>query len=411
VKQGSYGIERGKLMGFSSFLSYDEIENWIGNYIHCHREIAYIESIGQSDEGRAIKAVHVTNNSLPMDEKEIALIIVGRHGDEVGTRVVGPAVLEWLASRDAQEIRDRQHVIVIPIANPDGCIHEVFGAPATHLSDIEKSALLPLGARYIPEIVMDVHSVGKEKRGLNWGGLEAVIIDQNATEGEDQYILGEMARGMLRAAAREGYPFLLHTLEPYGNLKKKAEALAGYSFNNHVNRALYDAFHPLTFGMEVNHFVLRPDETARSGLAVIKSMLEMGSRVFPWEYHPGYPNRILSGDFLAWIGPRGRNAHARRASRKEIWSKRHFFRVPFAPYREMMDRHSVRITVRYAGEEEITNGITIGFRIRGLPRIRSITVNGEHRDYYVKRDECSTYVFVDLEAIKQDDMREVVARF
>jgi hypothetical protein len=398
-------------MKFSSFLSYDEIEDWIEHYLHDHREIAHVDSIGQSDERRPIKAVHVTNNSLPMDEKETALIILGRHGDEVGTRVVGPAVLEWLASRDAQEIRDRQHVIVIPIANPDGCIHEVFGAPAAHLSDSEKGSLLPLGDRYIPDIVMDVHSVGKEKRGLNWGGLEAVIINQNAAEGEDQYILGEMARQMLHAAAGEGYPFLLHTLEPYQDLKKKREALAGYVFNNHVNGVLYDAFHALTFGMEVNHFVLRPDETARSGLAVIKSMLEMGNRIFPWEYHPGYPNRILSGDFLAWIGPRGKNAHARRISRKEIWSKRRFFKVPFAPYREMPDRHSVRITVRYAGEQAIAGGIAIGFRIRGLPKIRSITVNGDHRDYYLKRDECSTYVFLDLERIEKDDTREVVARF
>lgn len=398
-------------MKFKSYLSYEEVEDWIENYINTNKELAHAEIIGHSKEGRAIKAVHVTNNSLSMDEKEIAFVIVGRHGDEVGTRVVGPAVLEWLASHDAKEIRDRQHVIVIPIANPDGCIHEVFGAPVTHLSDLEKSSLLPLGARYLPDIVLDVHSVGKEKHGLNWGGLEAVIIDQNATEGEDRYILGEMAREMLHAAGREGYPFLLHTLEPYGDLKKKAEALTDLSFNNHVNRALYDAFHPLTFGMEVNHFVLRPDETARSGLAVIKSMLEMGNRVFPWDYHAGYPNRILSGDFLAWIGPRGRNAHERRTSRKEIWSKRRFFKAPFTPYREMLDMHSARITVKYTGEEPIASGITMGFRIRGTPRITSITMNGEKIDYYIKGDECSTYVFLDLEAIEEDDRRELAAQF
>jgi hypothetical protein len=398
-------------MEFSSFLSFEEIEKWIEQYIHDNREIASVETIGHSDEQRAIKAIHVTNNSLPMDEKEIALIIVGRHGDELGTRVVGPAVLEWLATNDAKAIRDHQHVIVVPVANPDGCVHEVFGAPVTHLSSLEKSALLPLAAKYLPDIVIDVHSVGKEKRGLNWGGLEAVIIDQNATEGEDQYILGEMARKMLHAAAREGYPFLLHTLEPYGNRKKKAEALTNSSFNNHVNRALYDAFHPLTFGMEVNHFVLRPDETAQSGLAVIKSMLKMGNHVFSWDYHAGYPNRILSGDFLAWIGPRGRNAQQKRISRKEIWSKRRFFEVPFAPYREMLDMHSARITVKYLGEHAIASGITMSFRIRGTPRIKTITMNDEKIDYYVKTDECSTYVFLDLETLNKDDMREVVAQF
>jgi hypothetical protein len=396
-------------MKFSSLLSWKEIENWIEKYLHAHREIAWVETIGRSEEDRAIKAVHVTNNSVPMEQKEIALIIAGRHGDELGTRVVGPAVLEWLASNDAQAIRDRQHVIMVPVANPDGCVHEVFGAPGDHISATEQGSLLAVGARYLPDIVMDVHSLGKEKRGLNWGGLEAVIMDQNAAQGEDQYIMGEMAREMVHAAAKEGFPFLLHTLEHYTDFKKTSAALADVSFNNYVNGALYDAFHPLTFGMEVNHFVLSPNETAQSGLAVIKAMLAMGNRVFPWDCYAGYPNRILSGDFLAWIGPRGRNAHERRTSRQEIWSKRRFFESPFVPYREMLDRHSVRITVKYTGEKEIAQGITIGFRLRGTPRINSITANGEHADYHVTQDECSTYVFVDLEAIGRNDIRELMA--
>lgn len=398
-------------MEFSSFISYEEIEKWIEQYVDNNKEIAYIEIIGQSNEGKDIKAVHVTDSTLPINEKEVALIIIGRHGDELGTRVVGPALLDWLASKDAKETIDCQHIIVVPIANPDACVHATFGLPVYRLSDLEKRSLIPLGVKYIPDVVMDVHSVGKDKFGLNWGGLEAVIIDQNAKAGEDQYILGEMAREMVNAAAIAGYPFLLHTLEPYQDLRKKADTLSEFAFNNHVNVALYDSFHSLTFGMEVNHFVLSPNDTAKSGLAVIKSLLVMGHRVFPWEYYSGYPNRILSGDLLAWISPRGKNANERRNSRKEIWSKRNFFEVPFNPYRKMLDDHSVGITVKYSGEEEITNGITISFRIRGTPRIKSINMNNEKIDYYVKEDNCSTYVFFDLESIKKNDVREIVAQF
>jgi hypothetical protein len=243
---------------------------------------------------------------VPIGDKEIALIIIGRHGDELGTRVVGPSILDWLASEAAQKTRDHQHVIVVPVANPDGCVHNVFGLLVHHLSDLEKRTLLPLGEKYVPDIVIDVHSVGKEKFALNWGGLEGVIIDQNAKAGKDQYILGEMAREIIHGAARAGYPFLLHTLEYYQQLRKKADGLPESKFNNHVNGALYKAFHPLAFGMEVNYFVLSPHDTAQSGLAVITAMLERGNRISPWEYYPGYPNRILSGDFLVWIGPRGK---------------------------------------------------------------------------------------------------------
>jgi hypothetical protein len=77
----------------------------------------------------------------------------------------------------------------------------------------------------------------------------------------------------------------------------------------------------------------------------------------------------------------------------------------------MKDDHSVSITVNYSGEEEITSGITISFRIRGAPKFRKLTANGDSIDYLVKRDECSTYLFVDLEGIRKKDVREIVAEF
>ena len=109
-----------------------------------------------------------------------------------------------------------------------------------------------------------------------------------------------MAREMIDAAAAGGYPFLLHTLEPYRRLREKADGLADVAFNNHMNAALYNAYHALTFGMEVNHFVLSPRETAESGLAVVASLLKMGNRVFPWERYSGIeryrrPGQPISG--------------------------------------------------------------------------------------------------------------------
>ena len=399
-------------MQFDSFINYETLEDWVERFVSNHGKIARAEVIAESAEGRAIRAVHLTNAALPDNDKEVALIIIGRHGNEIGTRVVGPAVLEWLASDAAKEILDRQHVIVVPVANPDGCAHTVFGLPVYHLSGLEKRSLLSLAAKYPPDVVLDVHSLGKEtSMGLNWGGLEAIVIDHTANAGEDQYIIREMAREMIDAAAAGGYPFLFHTLEPYQHSREKADGLTDYAFNNHVNAALYDTYHALTFGVEVNHFALKPHETAESGLAVIKSLLKMGNRVFPWELHAGYPNRIISGDFLASIRPRGKDAGERRHSRKDIWANRRFFRTPFDPYREVRDTHSVSATVKYTGEAEIAGGITISFRIRGMPRIKSVALNGERVDYYQKEDECSTHVVVELEAIKKDDTREIVAEF
>ena len=59
----------------------------------------------------------------------------------------------------------------------------------------------------------------------------------------------------------------------------------------------------------------------------------------------------------------------------------------------------------------VIGGITVSFRIRGMPRIKRVALNGERVDYYKTEDECSTHVFVELEAIKKDDTREIVAEF
>ena len=141
------------------------------------------------------------------------------------------------------------------------------------------------------------------------------------------------------------------------------------------------------------------------------TLLNMGNCVFPWEFYDGYPNRIISGDFLASLRPRGKDARERRNSRKEIWANRHLFRTPFDPYREMLDTHSVKATVKYTGEAGIAGGITVSLRIRGNPDIKRAALNGERVDYYKKEDECSTYVFVELEAIKKDDTREIIVEF
>lgn len=85
-------------MPFDSFIDY---EDWVDQFVKSHGKIAREEIIAESVEGRLIRAVHLTNQDMPDNDKEVALVIIGRHGNEIGTRVVGPAVLEWLATEEA----------------------------------------------------------------------------------------------------------------------------------------------------------------------------------------------------------------------------------------------------------------------------------------------------------------------
>ena len=171
-------------MPFDSFIDYEALENWIDRFLDVHETIARAEVLAETVEGRPIGAVHLTDPGVSENDKEVALIVIGRHGNEIGTRVVGPAVFEWPASAAAQEILERQHIIVVPVANPDGCAHTVFGLPVYRLSGLEKRSLLPLAAAHPPDVVLDILSLGRETgMGLNWGGLEAIVIDHTADAG------------------------------------------------------------------------------------------------------------------------------------------------------------------------------------------------------------------------------------
>jgi hypothetical protein len=191
-------------MIYDSFPSLDEIYQGLDQFADTNSDIARIESLGLSAEDREIKAAYVTDNSIPAEKKEVALVICGRHGQELGTRVVGPALLDWLASAEGEETRQHQLVIVVPVANPDGCVRGEFWAPNDKLSETEENTIAALAEAYQPDAVIDIHS---------WGDLsdgEAVVTANTCHSGEDVFIHESIAAKMAEHAGAKGYPFLIH---------------------------------------------------------------------------------------------------------------------------------------------------------------------------------------------------------
>lgn len=364
----------GDLMNDGDFPSLDDIDQDLDRFADGHSDIAHIESLGLSAEGRDVKAVYVTDNSIPATEKEVAVVVCGRHGSELGTRVVGTALLDWLSSAEGEETRRRQLVIVVPVANPDGCMREEFWAPGDGLSETEENTIAALARAYQPDAVMDVHS---------WGGVldgEAIVTANTSDSGEDAFIHRALGTKMVEEAARQGYPFLLHSVRlPDG-------------YNNFFCGMCYGHFHSLVFGMEVNHSFLKPEETVESGMAIIKTLLNEGNTRSPWEPHVGYPNRILLGDFFTAIRSTGSNAAERRTSRSEIWRNRKCFTVP---QREFLAPHTIRVATEYAGAS-LSGGYALVCRIRGSPDFKTIRLNGKDVEATTYEDNCSTYVCVDI---------------
>jgi zinc carboxypeptidase len=395
-------------MHFNDYPSYTELREQLESMVRQNDSVAWAETIGRSTEGREIRAIHVTNREVPIEEKEISLVICGRHGDELGTRVVGPFLLEWLCSAKAESLLMHQHVILVPIANPDGCANVSFGLPRDRLSKMEQQTILRIAGELVPDVVIDVHSLGKEKYGYHWGGLQAVVIDHKAASGEDQFIIQNMASQVIQTACDQGYHYLLHDVGFYQNLGQRIKAVSSSGYNDHFSKACYNAFHSLTFGVEVNHFFYTPDDTGQSGKRIIRALLLTGNRHYPWEYYAGFPNRLLGGDFLASIRARGITAGERRRSRQEIWQNIDGFVKYQAPYRKTPSKHAIEIICKYSGSQKIAQGFTLCFCLARQSKIKKIQLNAEAVDYQVKEASCCKHVFVDVANLAIVDEKEIL---
>lgn len=395
-----------------------EIYQWLDDWVEKNKNVARQEVIGKSPEHWDIPAVFITNENVPNDDKQIAVITLGRHGQEVGTRVVGPEIIRHLCSGDAEEIRKTQIVIVVPVVNPEGFVLNKFQSSMTSLTKTERFVLGKLLMEFPPDMMIDFHSLGKSAGSKYDQGDMEVIIPANTTRwAMDEQIHEYVAREMRKSAESAGWPYEIHTLEdlapyyfgdtkmgnmPWSSLKEKVFLLHMQDFYDHYHIPEEDRYtnytcgpaylkwHTLVFGMETNHYALsRAGDIALSGLVPCASLLKMGSTRLPWEKDKGYPVNILQGDFRISVRPLGQNASERRASRIRIWNERKNFNLP---QREMIDHETTIARVRYFGRD-LPMEFALCLRMRQKD-IKSVTTRGNEVQFETFKDPCSTYVYI-----------------
>jgi len=192
-----------------------EIYVWIDNFVADNSEIADKIILGKSEDNKwEVPAVVVTNKSVLEDEKQIAIVTLTRHGQERGTRVVGPEILNYLTSDDAGETRDKQIVIVVPVVNPVGVVLDEFHSTLYGITEHEKKIFGKLCDLYTPDMMIDYHSLGKTEGEKYDSGDMEVIVPANSTKwGMDEQIYQHVSDKLREAAAAEGWPYEVHTLE------------------------------------------------------------------------------------------------------------------------------------------------------------------------------------------------------
>jgi len=364
----------------NSFPSFEEIYKYANKFVEEHPEIAWSEVVGVSEEGQDVMAIHVTDKTFSSEGKEMFLAIYGRHGNELGTRVAGIGLLEWLESKEALEVRKRQHVIIVPVANPDGNAKNKFHAPENGLSKLEENIISNLAETYKPDAVVDVHS-------LWYNDLEAIIDAHPDSWGEDDMIYQRLAMRMWETVENSGNPFIVTNSK---NIKKVLKAL---DYNNFLCEAFYEKVHPLVFGIELNHFNRSPLDVRNVGVVCVSSLLKAGNQRFPWQKNSGYPNQILLGDLFTSIRARGKNASERRKSRVEIWKNRKHFQ---RPKRSTISDNKIKIETGYSGKK-LSFSFDLTTRIRKDRSIQGVSLNGKNvHEFSTFQDRSSTYVSVPI---------------
>ena len=396
-----------------------EIYTWIDDFVAGHSDIAEKIILGRSDnDAWEIPAVVVTNRAVAEAEKQTAVITLSRHGHERGTRVVAPEILNYLGSAEAAETREKQTVVVVPVVNPEGVAADKFNSSMYGITELEKRIFGKLCSRFVPDMMIDFHSLGKTDGPRYDRGDMEVILPANSTKwAMDEQIHQYVAARMQAAAEENGWPYEIHTLEdlsfyyfgepngrlPQTYLQEKVfllhiqnpyeqydfpESPAGYT--NYTCGPAYLRWHTLVFGMETNHFAISPGQgLGESGMIPCRALLEMGNQRFAWEKDPGYPVNILCGDFRISIRPKGANPGERRASREKLWQERFYFDVL---RREMPEPATTQAEVRYIGER-FPLEFNVCLRMRQSD-IRQVWVDDREVSFETFTDNCCVFVSI-----------------
>jgi len=399
-----------------------EIYSWLDEFVKKNSAIAEKKILGRSENDRyEIPAVIITNRSVPDVEKQIAFVTLARHGQERGARVVGPEILSYLASDEACETRDNQTVVVVPVVNPEGVVQDKFNSTMYGITDLEKRIFGNLCSQFTPDMMIDYHSLGKSGATKYDRGDMEVIIPANSTRwGMDEQIYQYVAGKMLEAAEEKGWPYEIHTLEdlsfyyfgeptgrlPHRYMQEKVfllhiqNAYEHYDFtgnlpgySNYTCGPAYMRWHTLVFGMETNHWAIKPEDgLGESGMIPCKALLEMGNKRFPWEKDAGYPTNILCGDFRISIRPTGKNPGERRISREKIWKERVNFDIL---KREMLDDPETTLAEVGYIVENLPLEFKLCLRMR-QDEIKKVMVEGKEVEFETFKDKCSTFVSIPM---------------
>lgn len=318
------------------------LEGWVEQ----KPELARIEVIGKSWMSRPpfkldsptcdILALHVTDSTVPEEDKQVVVI--------VGMRVVfsvAPSLVlhtaRWLLGNDplAAETRRHQHVIFVPSARPyyqaiGGMIpeslydHWTWEGVQDPETNIEAAAIQKFLDTWQPEVFVDLSSRVVHR--------EAMVMEAAGLRGRSALsscYVPEIPLRLRKAAAAGGYQ--IHDMHPHfgHGIVPSPVPLPGanayyYLRSWKVLPTDYAYRHHHTLGLPVIA------SFRESFSLMMKELFRIGNDTWAGERSAGYPTRVVGGAGPVMVAAWGTNAAQQRASRCELWQKKRQVGVSYA---------------------------------------------------------------------------------
>lgn len=381
--------------------SYDDVVEQIDRLQRQSEQLVHSEPIGRSPEGRDIPCAVLTDRSVPPDDKQHVLIVASQHGAEESGRAMAMALMEFLASGEAEapDVLRRQVVAFVPCASPDGAVRDnnrnAEGADVAHTYAFDGPAGTPEGRhlesfalRFVPDIVVDIH-------GRAGGGMKELAWLMPAWKfSSDRYFLTAMSMEMASAGEAVGFPQC--ELDPPGALEPRAGHVAM------LGEKLTYELKSLGLGLETIEHYYRQEEWRVTGAARLRRLLRFGMEDEFGLGEPGYPNVLVSGNRIQGLKAHGRTAAQRRENRVALTR---FLRRNYAVVDRGADGVDGCARVRVFSktcEGDNPGRFAVLLRFKKPSRIESVTwrdaelASGDEHGYRMWEDACSRFVQVNI---------------
>lgn len=401
-------------------LTMEEYEMTLDFWAKKYPDLLTVERVGEAAEKMGIYLLKITNKKISDRDKQVALISSLHGGPERSGTGSILELTEWLLSDDneAEEIRQKQLVLIMPIANPYGFFvtdrfgnsshidpyHANWKVSNWDLENIDKityknldkvpeiKAYFNVVDKYMPEVHLDLHGTGlaeyteEQRAKCNHLQYRGNIMFESTGLSYSNSVLRpwdwRITEAMVQAGKKAGFPSdrgeadaqRLQNIQGLGKTEKWFWSGRPMFY---TAQYAYLKYHTMIGVLEVGW--------EASGVARTKGLLEIGNKPWVDEKESGYPVNKIYNRAGRYVTVWGRTAQERRESRVELWQRqnsitgaiiypetegRESFIVGFTEKGAQMFDHDFQIFISNLKKEESFNAAAIESFIKKGPEIR-----------------------------------------